>query len=437
MVNPFTESRAAVGWLLVAFREKDVDSACEASEKTADRPFAGIKVLELCQFIAGPFASQQLADLGAEIIKIEKLGVGDPMRTFVGGVAVPNYSHNFRAINRGKKSLSVDIQTAAGKDIVRRIAADVDVVIENFRPGVLDRLGLGYEALRAENPKLIFCSVAGFAADGPHRDRPSFDTIGQALSGMLYMFTDPENPRMRGPTISDQAAAMFAATTISAALYGRERTGEGVRIDLTMLDASIAINPDAHLAVAVGVPVSSESRAIVSHAMIMRCEDDTLLSIQLSGPEHFWTGLVKSVERPDFATDPRFSTRDGRLANWDALLEELRPLFRLRTRAEWIERLIANDIPCAEVFTVEEVATFDEVVHSGIFSEVEHPRAGRVRTLSRPARINGSRGDTAQAAPLLGEHADQVLARYGYSDQQIAALRAEKAVGPVPKTSME
>src|SRR3546814_528044 len=244
-------------------------------------PLAGINVLEVSQYIAGPFAGQQLADAGANVIKVERPDWDDPMRNFASDKA-PLYGANFLAFNRNKRSIELNLQTPEGVETFRALAARADVVLENFRPDVMDRLGSGLEELRKDNPGLIYCSIAGFAADGPNARRPAFDTIGQALSGMLHLFADPEQPRMRGPTVSDQVTGLYAANAILSALVERGRTGIGRRVDVAMIDASIAFIADAFACnTEAGIEWDSEYRAAMSHAFVLRCAQGQLLAVHL------------------------------------------------------------------------------------------------------------------------------------------------------------
>lgn len=399
------------------------------SKHRADSPLQGVKVLELTQYIAGPFAGQQLADFGADVIKIERPGSGDPFRTYIGGKDIQDYGVHYRAYNKNKKSVTLDLQNPAARDIFRRLAAEADAVLENFRPGVMDRLGIGYDDLRKTNPRLIYCSVAGFSSDGPYRDRPAFDTVGQALSGILYTFVDPDEPKLRGPTLADQATALQASNAIMAALYGRSVSGVGSRIDITMVDASVGFIPDFHSYYTdAGVSMEPDSRASVSQAVIMRCTDG-MISFQLAGLTRAWGGLCRAMGHPELADDPRFSERPIRVQNWSELLDVMRPIFAGHSRSHWEERLGAEGIPYSPVLSIPEVHEDPEVKHSELFQQVQHPLAGTVTMMRRPARIDRSRGPQQALPALLGEHNDSVLADLGYSSSEIAALRADGVIG--------
>ncbi|MGH7034655.1 MAG: CaiB/BaiF CoA transferase family protein [Stellaceae bacterium] len=394
-----------------------------------ETPLAGITVLELGQFIAGPFAAQLLADLGARVVKIERPGQGDPFRLYVTRPRIPGYGHNFLAFNRNKLSVALDLQQEQGRAVFLRLVRAADVVLENFRAGVLDRLGIGYDALQRANPRVVYCSISGFSEDGPYRERPSFDTVGQALSGMLYLFTDPADPRMRGPTIADQATAFQAANAVLAALLARASTGAGSRVDISMLDAAAHFMPDAFTAYTEsGIAMEPETRTSYSHSFVLRCADDKLLAVHVGGPDRLWTALTDAIGDAGLAADPRFAARQNRIDDFAALIEALRPLFRKRPRAEWLERLAAKDVACAPVNTVPEAMLDPEIRHVGLFEQVERPGYGPVTMLRRVARINGQRGPGQAVPPLLGEHTETVLREAGYDDAALAELRAARVI---------
>lgn len=392
-------------------------------EIPVDNPLQGIRVLEIAQYIAGPMAGQQLADYGAEVFKIERPQGGDPFRAYDGGRNVPDYGFNFRAFNRNKKSLVLDLSSPAAADVIRRIAATVDVVIENFRPGVTERLGIGYEALKAVNPGVVYCAIAGFSSDGPFAKRPAFDTIGQALSGILYLFIDPKEPRMRGPTVADQVTAMQAATAILAMLRGREVTGRGGRIDISMIDAAVSFIPDviAGYTDAAKNP-DSETRVAASQAFIMRCADEKLIAVQLGGLEKAFIALLAVLGCSELAEDSRFVVPFDRRANWSALVELLRPYFAAQPISHWISEFTLAGVPFSEVLTIPEVIASQELVHSELLERREHPVAGPMTMARRPARIDKSRGPAQKFPPLLGEHTEEILDVAGYDQPEIAQM---------------
>ena len=392
-------------------------------------PLKGIRVLELGQFIAGPYAGLQLADLGATVVKVERPQGGDAFREFGFAAAAKGYSHNFCAFNRNKLSLTLDIGSPGGQQAFRRMARQADVVLENFRPGVMKRLGFDYDTLRSANPRLVYCSIAGFADDGPYRERPAYDAVGQALSGLLSLFVDPKDPRTLGPTLSDQVSGMQACMGVLAALYEREKTGRGARVEVTMVDASMALIPDAFTAYThAGHVMGPESRAAVSLSFAFACADGKLLAIHVSSMEKFWRALLDAVERPDIGEDARFRDRMGRIKNYEALVQALRPVFAARPRADWAQKLAAHDVPAAVVHTIPEAMEEPEVRHLGMLHELDHPRYGRRIAMRRASRIDGERETDPLPPPALGEHTDRVLGEFGFAANEIMELRAAGAI---------
>lgn len=391
-----------------------------AAAGQAPEPLAGIRVLELGQFITAPYAGLLLADLGAEVVKVEKPGSGDPFRQFRQG----DYSPNFCAYNRNKKSLALDIAKPEGVAALLRLVPHFDVLIENFRPGVMQRLGLAWERLREASPRLVYCSVSGFAADGPLADRPAYDTVGQAMSGMLGAFLNPADPRITGPTIADQVTGFYACYGVMGALMRRAATAQGAKVDVAMLDSTMSFMPDLFSAwTQAGIDMQPESRAAFSHAFAFRCADGRLVAMQLSSLEKFWNSLLAATGRTDLAADARFSSRMARVANFDALIGELRPVFAARTREQWMAALANADVPFAPVNSIPEAMREPEVAHLGSFIELEHPRHGKVVALRRPVRIDGERERDMRPPPGLGEHGAEVLAAGGFAAVEIDELR--------------
>jgi len=383
-------------------------------------PLTGVRIVELTAMITGPLAGTLLADLGAEVIKVENPAEGDPFRSFRGG----NYSPYFCTYNRNKKGITLNLKGEHGRAAFLKLIETADVLIVNFRSGVMDRLGLGDERLRQANPKLIVCSITGFGESGPYAERPAYDAVGQALSGISSLFLGAD-AQITGPSIADNLTGMTASYAILGALFERERTGAAKSIQLNMLESTIAFiaDPYANHTMA-GIQPDPLMRVRASQSYALRCADGSLLAIHMSSPTKFWMGMLEALDRVDLASDPRFSERAGRLENYEQLAVELNKTSRTQTRDYWIERLVAHDVPHAPVLTLPEVIEDPQVQHLGTFTEISHPVHGPQKTIRRPVLYNGSREDQPlAAAPDLGEHSVEVLSSLGFAPDLIEAVR--------------
>lgn len=366
----------------------------------------GVRIVEQGTFITGPCAGLMLADLGADVIKIESPD-GDPYRAYQGG----NYSPHFQAYNRNKRSLTLDLKSQDDRGIFDTLVREADVFIQNFRPGTADRLGAGAQRLQELNPKLVYCSISGFGADGPYVDRPSYDSVAQALSGFLSVVVDEDRPRFLGPALADAITGIYAAYGVLGALFDRSRTGRGRMVEVSMLEAMahFAVEPYAAYFALGTVPRSSD-RPRLAQAHILRTADGGFIAIHLSSLEKFWTGLVAALEAPQIASDPRFSTRLARIDNYDALGRELDALFSTQTAAWWEQKLGANDVPHAPINRVDAAVKDPQVRHLGLMVPVQAPHAATHAV--RPAvQFDGQRADGVHPAPLLGEHSAAIRAR--------------------------
>ncbi len=388
-------------------------------------PLAGIRVVELASYVTGPHASVLLADMGADVIKVEERTQGDPFRGWGKG----GYSPTFRSCNRGKRSLGIDLRKAEGKRIVMDLAARADVLIENYRPGVMDRLGLGYEAISARNPGIIYCSISGFGSSGPYRDRPGYDTVGQAMSGLLGMTTDFEHPQTMGISFSDHITGEAAAYGVLAALVGRGATGKGRRVETSLLQATIAFLAEnaARYFDEDDVP-TRDTRAKIAQAYAFVAGDGGPFVVHLSSPPKFWEGLTNAVARPELYADPRFVDRVARIRNYDELEAILAAIFRTAPRADWLAKLEANDVPAGPINRFDEVFADPAVQALGMVRTVTHPTAGPMQLLSGPVTVSGHDESEIGPPPLLGEHTDQVLGELGLDAAAIAALRAAEVI---------
>ncbi|XVQ07398.1 CaiB/BaiF CoA transferase family protein [Spirillospora sp. CA-255316] len=367
----------------------------------AARPLRGLKVVEQGSFITGPFAAMQLADLGADVIKIERPGVGDPFRTYDGTL----YSPTFRAFNRGKRSVTIDNTDPADHAAMRGLLAEADVYIHNFRPGVARRLGLDADAVRERNPRLIYCAISGFGDSGPYRLRPAYDTVAQAMTGMLSLTLDPAVPRISGPAIADAVTGLYAAQGILAALSDRAVTGSGRVVEVSMVEAitSFLVEPFTAYFADDASP-GPYGRAAISQSYALHTADGSRVALHLSSPEKFWRSLLAATGRGDLAEDPRFGTRADRVRHHEELRAELQATFATRRRAHWLEALAAHDVPHAPVYELPEVLADPHIEHLDLVAELEHSREGRHRTIRPPLRFDGQRAPDPTAPPTLGEH---------------------------------
>lgn len=385
----------------------------------------GVRVVELGTMITAPLAGMMLADLGAEVIKVENPEGGDPFRSFKGGY----YSPHFVSYNRGKRSIKLDLRNEAGCEAVSRLIKRADILIENYRAGVMERLGLSDATLTALNPKLIHCSITGFGASGPYSGRPAYDSVGLALSGIASLLLDPDMPQSSGPTIPDNVTGMFACYGVLGALFERERTGRGRRIEVNMLEAAIAFIPDPFANFTqMAIKNNPLTRVANSHSFAFRCADKKLIGIQLSSQPKFWEGLLTTIERSDLADDPRFASREQRIKNYVVLTHTLAEVFVRKSRAAWMSLLEANDVPFAPVHNIEEVMEDPQVKHLATFRTLQHATEGPLTTIRRPVRIDGGRDGSDLPAPTLGEHTEQVLAELDYDSAAIAGMRKAKVI---------
>ncbi|MPZ78021.1 MAG: CoA transferase [Deltaproteobacteria bacterium] len=385
-----------------------------------------VTVIECATFVTGPYASTLLANLGARVIKIESPPQGDPYRYFAPD---PHYSFNFAHLNRNKESLVLDLKMGQGKGICLELLRTSDVFIENFRPGTAERLGLGYETLRALNPRLVYCSISAFGQSGPYVDKPGFDTLGQAVSGLLSLLNDPDDPKVMGMAISDYVTGLSAGYGILGALLAREKSGAGCRVETSLLQATLSfIGESAAGYLRSGAVPNRMARVRNAHAFAFVCRDGLPLAIHCSVPEKFWLALLAAAGRMDIAADERFKTRAARRQNYTALDDALAPTFRTKIRSDWLQLLEAHDVPVAPVHDIAQALADPQVSHLQLTEEVEHPVAGKMKLIGPPVRYSNFAEEPSLAPPLLGEHTVAVLRELGYRDEAIEELRSQRVI---------
>jgi crotonobetainyl-CoA:carnitine CoA-transferase CaiB-like acyl-CoA transferase len=365
---------------------------------------AGVRVVEQGTFITGPCAGMMLADLGADVVKVES-PAGDPYRSYQGG----QYSPHFQAYNRNKRSVVLDLGAAEDRALFDNLVREADVYIQNFRPGTAERLGAGVRRLHELNPRLIYCSISGFGASGPYAERPSYDSVAQAVSGFLSVVVDPERPRFLGPALADAITGIYAAYGVLGALFERGRTNRGRLVEVSMLEAMahFVVEPFAAF-FALGETPKSTDRPRLAQAYILRTADGGLIAIHLSSLEKFWHGLTTALDAADLAADPRFSTRQGRIDNYEALGAELDARFARKPASYWVERLGSHDVPFAPINGIDDVVEDPQVHHLGLVVPVAGPVHGGARAVRPAIQYDGTRAAAVTAAPLLDEHGAEI-----------------------------
>ncbi len=388
-------------------------------------PLHGIRVLDLTRVLAGPYCTMFLGDLGAEVVKVEQPGVGDDTRgwgpPFSGGE-----SAYFLCINRNKKSITVDFKSNEGVALIRQLSERADVLIENFRPGAMDRLGLGEKELRAANPKLIYASLSGFGADGPMSDVPGYDLIIQAWGGLMSITGMPDGePTKVGVAIIDLVAGLMLGKAIAAALFAREKHGVGQKIDTSLLEAEVAalINAGSNYLIGGKVPGrwGNAHPTIVPYQSFQTADGFLVLGV---ASETIWRRFCPAIGRAELADDARFAKNANRVENRAALIAILAELFRTRDTATWLELLNDTEVPCAPVQTIDQVFNAPQVRHREMLVTVNHPTAGTVPMAGIPVKFSATPASVRLPPPLLGQHTEEVLASWlGMGDKEIAELK--------------
>ncbi len=389
-------------------------------------PLAGVRVLDLTSMISGPIATMMLGDQGADVIKVEPLD-GDLVRNL--GANRSGLSATFLSANRSKRSLAIDLKSEEGLTLLRRLIPRCDVFVQNFRPGAIERMGLGEAAVRALRDDVVYVSISGFGESGPYAHKRVYDPVIQALSGLAAIQADPTGrPKMVRTIIPDKTTAVTAAQAITAALFARERTGRGQHVKLAMLDVMVAyLWPEGMTGLTfVGGRVSA-NRAQIAQDLVFQTVDGWITAGAVSDAE--WRGMCRALERPEWLDDPRFATPTSRIVNVAARLELTAEVLRTRTTAEWLERLDRESVPCAPILTREQVLTHPQIVENEILEELDHPAAGRIRQPRPAARFAETPARIQRHAPGLGEHSHEVLRELGVPEGELARLTAARVIG--------
>jgi crotonobetainyl-CoA:carnitine CoA-transferase CaiB-like acyl-CoA transferase len=399
-------------------------------------PLEGVRILDLTRVVSGPFCTMMLGDLGADVIKIEEPGAGDESRAF-GPPFAGGESAYFLSVNRNKRSCAVNLKSAEGVDLVRKIAAQSDVVIENFRPGTMERLGLSHEALSALNPRIVFCSITGFGRTGPDAARPGYDLIIQGESGFMDITGDPDGPPTKaGTSIADLVTGQFAVQGILAALLERSRTGRGRRVDVSMLDCMASL-----LTFNAGIYFTtgrSPARRGNAHATIAPYETfkaaDGWINVGVAN-DKFWQLFCAAIGRADLAAEPRFAKAADRVKHRAELVPIVAAEIARHPRSHWIEVLSRAGVPYGNIRSVAEVCEAEQLVSRGMVLEMQHPTAGAVKNIDSPLRFDDRNDDHPLPPPLLGQHTHAVLeSLLNLTAEQVAALEARGIVRSQPQS---
>ncbi len=393
-------------------------------------PLAGLKVIELAHIMAGPVCGLMLADLGADVIKVEKVPGGDDSRRFL-PPEIGGESAAYMMMNRNKRGIALDLKSESGKAVLHRLLKSADVVTENYRRGTMEKLGFGYDSLKAENPGLIYSEISGFGRSGPYADRGGFDLIAQGMSGLMSITgEDPERPPVKvGVPVTDITAGILAALGVVSAYASRLQTGRGQRVDTSLFEAGITHTYwQSAIALATGVapgPMGSAHPLNAPYQAVRTA--DGWLNLGAANDAN-WRRMLSVIEAESLADDPRFTDNAQRMAHRVELIAALEARFSQRPTADWLARLEAAGVPAGPVLSVSEMHQDPQALARDMVVEVDHPKAGAVKTLGLPIKLSETPGGVTRAAPLYGQHSREVLREYGYEDGEIERLIAEGAV---------
>ena len=387
-------------------------------------PLEGYRVIDLSAMISGPIATMMLADQGADVIKVEPPKLGDLVRGIGGNPT--GISPLFSTSNRSKRSIAIDLKHSDGVALLKRLVATADVFVQNFRPGAVDRMGIGEAVMREVRPDLVYVSISGFGETGPYSQKRVYDPVIQALSGLASIQGDRATgrPRMVRTVVPDKLTAVTAAQAITAALLARERTGEGQHVRLAMLDAMISfLWPEAMMRYTFVREDEDDRRPAVPQTrdLVFETTDGFITAGTVSDRE--WAGFARAVGRPELIEDPRFKNGTARVVNWDERLELMQDALRTASSAEWIERLDAEQVPCGPILSRRDLLDDPQIAANELIVESDHPVVGRVRQTRPAARFERTPAEIRRPAPTLGQHTDEVLADLGLTDSEIAKLR--------------
>ena len=389
------------------------------------KPLTGTRVVDLTQAMAGPFCTMNLADMGADVIKVEPPGDGEPTRREA-AVQKNGVSGSFMAVNRGKRSLTVDLARREGVEIVKRLTRTADVFVQNYRPGMVQRFGIGPDDLAAENPRLVYCSVSGFGTTGPYAHRGGYDLVAQGMSGIISVTGEEDGPPAKaGLPVSDLAAGLFAAYGVLAALEHRDRTGEGQHVDTSLFEAAMALtvweSTEHWTTGRTPTRLGSAHRLTAPYQAIRAADGHFTVG---ANNDKLFQALCRAIDRVELVDDARFAARDERLRNRAALVTEIEKTTMAETRAHWLARLDGAGVPCGPINTYPETLADPHTLARGLVVDLVHPVAGAIKALGVPVKLSDTPGSVDRPAPLVGEHSAEILTDLGYSAAEQHALAA-------------
>jgi len=392
-------------------------------------PLSGFTVLDLTRVLSGPYCTMVLGDLGARVIKVEQPGKGDDTRHW-GPPFVGAESAYFLSINRNKESITLDYKPTAGKAVLERLIAKADVLVENFRPGTLERAGFGYDAVHQRFPRLVYASISGYGQTGPRRDEAGYDAVMQAEGGLMSVTGDADRPGYRlGVAITDMVSGLYCAQGVTAALLARERSGEGQRVDIGMLDTTAALL--TYQAANWFTTGETPQRKGNRHATIAPYETFTTADGEIViavGNDEIWKRFCPAAGLPELAANPRFATNKDRMANYDEMRPPIDRVFRTATNADWIARLNAAGVPNGEVRDIGQMLNDPQLAEREMVQTLMHPTIGATRVIGAPIKLSDTPASLRSAPPVLGQHTDAVLGELGYAPGAIAALRDSRVI---------
>jgi crotonobetainyl-CoA:carnitine CoA-transferase CaiB-like acyl-CoA transferase len=389
----------------------------------------GVKILDLSQILAGPLSSMILGDLGANVIKIEP-PEGDAARS-MGDTFLHGISHYLLTVNRNKRSIVMDLKMKEGKEAFYRLAKEADVLLENFRPGTVKKLGIDYPTIAKINPRIIYCSISGFGQDGPYKDRPAMDPIVQAMGGIMGITGGPQSgPQKVGAPIGDSVASLLATIGILGALRLREKTGIGQKIEISMLDGIVfmLIPWEAHFFIkGKSRPLTGNQHFQLAPCNAYRARDGGYLMLMVHNQKH-WINLCECLGRSELIEDPRFRTNPDRLKNVDALNRILGEIFIGKPQGEWVKGLTEQGVMIAPVYTLEQLFQDPQIVHDGVVAEIDHPISGKIKVLNTPIRFSKTPVRIKKSPPILGQHSKEILLEFGFTEEEIKRLREKDVI---------